>query len=105
MSHQRQTILPTATVFIHNLVPILAQAINHVIRLPYFLIATNPLPSVVVGAVQADSLLTETPFQSTGPGPPSGYLSQIFLLGFFAFLDFLKGAKSSIVRQDYIINM
>ena len=95
--------------FIHNLVPLLAQAITHIIHIPYFLIATNPLPSVVVGAVQADSLLMETPFQSTGPGPPSEDLSQIFWLGFFAFLNFLKGAKSSsivsIVRQGYIINM
>jgi len=96
---QRQTKLPTATVFIYNLAPVLAQAIIHIIHTTYCLIATNLPRSLVVGAVQADSLVKETPFRSTGPGPPSGDL-------FFAFSEFLKGAKpSSIVRQDYIINM
>ena len=80
------------TMFIPTLVTILAQSVD-CITYSFVLIAANQLSTPVVSAVQVDSLLKETPFRSTGPGPPTGDSYENFLKYFFDFSIFLNLVK------------
>ena len=83
------------TKFIPTLVTILAQSVN-CITYSFVLIAANQLPTPIVSAVPVDSLLEETLFRSTGPGPPTGVSSQNFLNYFFCIFQFFEfGEKIS----------
>ena len=90
------------TMFIPTLVTILAQSVD-CITYSFVLIAANQLSTPVVSAVPVDSLLKETPFRSTGPGPPTGVSSQNFLNYFLDFSIFLNLVKMCLVRDVLII--
>ena len=87
LQQSQPIIIPSnsVTVFIDTLVTILAQSVNCV-TYPFVLFAAIQLSTPVIGAVPRNYFLKETPFQSTGPGPPPGVSSQNFFLNYF--LDF-----------------
>ena len=97
------TLFPStsATEFIHTLATVLAQSVNS-ITYPFVLITANQLSFPVVKAVPVDSLLKETPFQSTGPGPPPRFSSQNFLNYFLDFSNFFVEVKMFLVRDDLV---
>ena len=104
MLQQLQPILfpsNSVTVFIDTLVTILAQSVNCV-TYSFVLFAAIQLSAPVIGAVPRNYFLKETPFRSTGPGPPPGVSSQIFLNNFLDFSIFLKEVTMFLVRDDLV---
>ena len=85
-------VLPSisATAFVHALVTLLANSVTCMTYFPYVLFAANQPSSLVVSAVPVDHLLKETPFRSTGPGPPTGDSYENVLNYFFDFSIFFE---------------
>jgi hypothetical protein len=93
----------TTLVFLHATV--LAQSINCIIFPPRLFLAAHKLYAPVVSTVPLDSLYKETPFRSTGPGPPLGDSMSKFFGVFFGFLfefflSFLNDLKCPTTHTD-----